>query len=100
MPPAHLTSPWNLMRRMMGTWKRRSNTTLDLYDENSIIHLVAHYQNLLGEMLAKTDQPLADLEMLTQSERQRVLIDWNDLKADFPQVCIHDLISEQAEKNR
>ena len=72
---------------------------VDLYDENSIIHMVAHYQNLLGEMLMKVDKPLAGLEMLTPSERQRVLIDWNDLQADFPQVCIHDLISEQAAKN-
>ena len=72
---------------------------VDLYDENSIIHMVAHYQNLLGEMLMKVDKPMAGLEMLTPSERQRVLIDWNDLQADFPQVCIHDLISEQAAKN-
>ena len=72
---------------------------LDLYDENSIIHLVAHYQNLLGEIMAKTSQPMAELEMLTPSERQRIVFDWNELQADFPQVCIQDLISEQVEKD-
>jgi amino acid adenylation domain-containing protein len=82
-----------------GTLEASIQYNVDLYDENSIIHLVSHYQNLLGDLLKKADHPMADLEMLTQSEQQRILIDWNDLKADFPQVCVHDLISEQAEKN-
>ena len=72
---------------------------VDLFDENTIIHLVAHYQNLLGELMAKTSQPMAELEMLTPSERQRIVFDWNELQADFPQVCIQDLISEQVEKD-
>jgi amino acid adenylation domain-containing protein len=82
-----------------GTLEASIQYNIDLYDENSIIHLVSHYQNLLADLMAKSDRPLAELEMLTQSERQRILIDWNDLKAEFPQVCIHDLISEQVEKN-
>lgn len=82
-----------------GTLNASIQYNADLYDENSIIHLVSHFQNLLGELMIKTDRPLAELEMLTPSERKRILFDWNDLEADFPQGCIHDLVSEQAEKN-
>ncbi len=72
---------------------------VDLYDENTIVHMVAHYQNLLGELLIKTDRPIAELEMLTPSELKRIVIDWNDTGKYFPQVCIQDLFAEQAEKN-
>ena len=103
IPRENAPSPFDLSLEfdegIDGTLEASIQYNIDLYDENSIIHLVSHYQNLLGELLKKSERPLADLEMLTQSEQQRVLIDWNDLKADFPQVCVHDLISEQAEKN-
>jgi len=57
---------------------------IDLYDENTIIHMVAHYQNLLKELLTKSDCPITDLEMLTPSEWQRIVIDWNDTSAVYP----------------
>jgi amino acid adenylation domain-containing protein len=71
----------------------------DLYDENTIIHMAAHYQNLLGQLLVKTDCPIAELEMLTPSEWNRIVVDWNDTGTDFPQVCVHDLVAGQAKKS-
>jgi len=71
---------------------------VDLFDENSIIYMSAHYQNLLGELLTKTDRPIADLEMLTPSEVKRIVIDWNDTVTDYPrEKCIHQLFEEYAE---
>ncbi len=71
---------------------------VDLYDENTIIHMVAHYQNLLGQLLKKTDSSIADLEMLTPSEWQQIVIEWNDTGTDYPrEKCIHQLFEEQVE---
>ena len=72
---------------------------VDLYNESSIISMAAHYQNLLRELPRKADRPIAELEMLTPSERQRSVYEWNDTGLQFPQVCIHDLFDEQVEKN-
>jgi amino acid adenylation domain-containing protein len=72
---------------------------VDLYDENTIIHMAAHFQNLLGELLIKTDRPIAELEMLTPTEWKRIVMDWNDTGVEFPQVCIHDLFTGQVDKN-
>jgi amino acid adenylation domain-containing protein len=72
---------------------------IDLFDENTIIHMVAHYQKLLKELLAKSDCPITDLEMLTLSEWQRIVIDWNDTSADYPrEKCVHQIIEEQVER--
>jgi hypothetical protein len=72
---------------------------IDLYDENSIIHMAAHYQNLLSELLMKVEHPIAELEMLTAFERNQIVFEWNETGTDFPQGCIHDQFAEQAEKN-
>ncbi len=34
--------------------------------------------------------------MLTETERQRLLVDFNDTAADYPRRCIHELIAAQA----
>lgn len=72
---------------------------VDLYNANTIILLISHYQNLLEELLNKPDCLISDLEMLSSSERQRIVIDWNNTYADFPrEMCIHELIEEQVER--
>jgi amino acid adenylation domain-containing protein len=70
----------------------------DLFDERTIILMAAHYQNLLGEFLSKPESSISELELLTPSERRKVLYEWNETKADFPQVCVHELITEQVGK--
>jgi amino acid adenylation domain-containing protein len=32
---------------------------------------------------------------LTEQERHRVLYEWNDTRADFPDVCVHELFEQQ-----
>src|SRR6185312_14575709 len=41
-------------------------------------------------------QFVSDLSLLTDSERQRLLYEFNDTAAEFPQdVCLHQLIDQQ-----
>jgi amino acid adenylation domain-containing protein len=70
----------------------------DLFDESTIAHLAAHYQNLLSEFSQNPSQHISGLEMLVPSERNRIIFDWNDTQADFPPVCVHDLVAEQIKK--
>ncbi len=67
-----------------GTLEAYLQYNVDLYDETTMISMADHYQNLLGELLVKADRPIAELEMLTPSERQRIMFDWNATGADFP----------------
>ena len=60
------------------------NYNIDLFNENTIIHLVAHYQNLLRDMLKKIELPISELEILTPSELKRIVFDWNNTNTDFP----------------
>ncbi|NBD14539.1 amino acid adenylation domain-containing protein, partial [Corallococcus sp. c25j21] len=46
---------------------------------------------------AQPDAPLSSLELLSSSERQQLLLDWNQTDADFPRdTCIHHVVAAQA----
>ncbi|MGD0750680.1 MAG: amino acid adenylation domain-containing protein [Anaerolineales bacterium] len=75
------------------------NYNVDLYDANTIMLMNSHYHNLLMQLLTNSDCLIADLEMLSPSERQRTVIDWNDTYADYPrEKSVHQLIEEQVER--
>jgi amino acid adenylation domain-containing protein len=45
------------------------------------------------------DQGEADLSMLTEAEKTRLLIDWNNNKTDYPKdKCIHELFEAQVDR--
>lgn len=70
----------------------------DLFDEKTIIRMAAHFQNLLSGFIANPGLAISDVEMLTASEKKRILSDVNETAQDFPQVCVQDLVDEQAGK--
>ncbi|WP_084093210.1 non-ribosomal peptide synthetase [Andreprevotia lacus] len=56
----------------------------DLFDEASIARMAAHFQRLLQQVVASPHAPLATLDMLSASERQQLLTDWNDTARSYP----------------
>jgi amino acid adenylation domain-containing protein len=71
----------------------------DLFDEGTIARLVGHWQTLLGGILADPSQRLADLPLLTEKERQQVLVEWNATQAVYPrEQCLHQLFEAQVER--
>ncbi len=68
----------------------------DLFDESTILRMASHYQNILEEMLIGPDQSLSELEILSAAERQKILVDWNNMDGNYPlHKCIHQLFEEQ-----
>jgi len=71
----------------------------DLFDAGTISRMLKHFQTLLEGIVANPEQRLSDLSLLTQQERQQLLVEWNDTQADYPKdVCIHQLFEAQAEQ--
>ncbi len=64
----------------------------DLFKEETIARFARHWRHILEEMLAYPDQRIAELSLLTQEERQQIVIDWNATQTAYPQqACIHEL---------
>jgi amino acid adenylation domain-containing protein len=71
----------------------------DLFDATTIARMAAHFRTLLEGIVADPEQRLSDLPLLTEVERHRLLVEWNDTGFEFPQeVCIHQLFEAQAEQ--
>ena len=73
------------------------NYDTDLFDEATIRRMAGHFQRLLEGFVADPGQPIIELPLLTEDERQQMLVQWNDTAREFPaDRCIHQLFEEQA----
>src|SRR5581483_9464239 len=53
----------------------------------------------LGAAVASPTLPVSELPLLAESERQRLLSDWNATEFDYPRhLCLHELFEQQAAK--
>ncbi|WP_298910929.1 amino acid adenylation domain-containing protein [uncultured Nostoc sp.] len=71
----------------------------DLFDDTTITRMLKHFQTLLESIVANPEQRIWDLSLLTEEERQELLIDWNHTKKTYPEnKCFHQLFEAQMEE--
>src|SRR5439155_24647409 len=68
----------------------------DLFEAETIERMVGHLQTLLEGIVADPDVTIVALPLLTEAERHRLLIEWNDTRREYPRdKCVHQLLEEQ-----
>lgn len=71
----------------------------DLFDDATITRMIGHWQTLLTAAAAAPESHIADLPLLTDAERNQILVQWNNARTDYPKnTCLHELIETQAER--
>ncbi|HEX7314156.1 MAG TPA: amino acid adenylation domain-containing protein [Pyrinomonadaceae bacterium] len=69
------------------------------FDRDTIQRLLEHIRTLLEAIAADPERRLAEFPILTAEERRRMLVEWNDTAADFPQgQSLQKLFEEQAQR--
>ncbi|MFP2913259.1 condensation domain-containing protein, partial [Pyxidicoccus sp. 3LFB2] len=69
----------------------------DLFDASTAARMMAHLEGLLETVLAQPQARLGDLSLLSVTERQRVLVDWNATGSEYSrEASVHQLFSAQA----
>lgn len=72
------------------------NYNTDLFKPETIERMVGHLQTLLTGIVSNPDQSITELPLLTEAERQQILVEWNDTATDYPtDKTIHQLFEEQ-----
>ncbi|HYX14919.1 MAG TPA: amino acid adenylation domain-containing protein [Nostoc sp.] len=85
--------------RDLETLKGEVVYSTDLFDQSTITRMLGHFQILLESIVANPKERILDLALLTEGERQQLLIDWNDTKKSYPNSkCFHQLFEAQVEK--
>ena len=71
----------------------------DLFDADRMERMAGHWEMLLEGIVAHPEQSVHELPLLTPREREQLLVEWNQTRADFPRdKCIHELVEEQVEQ--
>ena len=55
----------------------------DLFEAATIGRMLGHFRTLLEGIVAWPEQRLLDLPLLTEAERQQLLVAWNDTQTDY-----------------
>ncbi|MEH2095023.1 amino acid adenylation domain-containing protein, partial [Nostoc sp.] len=85
----------NTNNGLVGWWEYNT----DLFDCSTIERMTGHFVTLLESIVANPQERISQLPMLTASEQQQLLVEWNDTSVDYPQdKCIHQLFEEQVER--
>ncbi|AOX00349.1 hypothetical protein BJP34_13585 [Moorena producens PAL-8-15-08-1] len=68
------------------------------YSDLAIENLWRSFTVFLEGIVANPQQQIYQLPLLTERERNQLLVEWNDTATDYPQdKCIHQLFEEQVE---
>jgi amino acid adenylation domain-containing protein len=69
----------------------------DLFDAATIQRMLDHFRNVLDAIVTDPDRPISSLTLLSQRERQQLVVGWNDTSSEYQRdVCVHDLFASQA----
>jgi amino acid adenylation domain-containing protein len=69
----------------------------DLFDHATIERMLRHYRNLLEGIVARPAARISELPLLDSTEREQLLVEWNETREDFSApLCLHELFEAQA----
>ncbi|MCK4257941.1 MAG: amino acid adenylation domain-containing protein [Halanaerobiales bacterium] len=75
---------------------------VDLYKKETIEKLLTHYVNILRQVTLNPEARLAEINMLSETEKQQILYGFNATQMEYEYVedkTLHELFVEQAEKS-
>ncbi|MGK7886280.1 MAG: amino acid adenylation domain-containing protein, partial [Crocosphaera sp.] len=70
------------------------------FSEETIERILGHLAVILEKIATKPQLSVQELSPLTESEKQQILVDWNDTTRDYPNhQCLHQLIEAQVNQS-
>ncbi|HKV81106.1 MAG TPA: amino acid adenylation domain-containing protein [Candidatus Sulfotelmatobacter sp.] len=77
----------------------RFSYSTDLFDAATIARVMEHFCKLLESAATDPNAAISSLPMLSEAERHRLLVEWNDTRVEYPRdIPLHQLIEAQVEK--
>ncbi len=71
----------------------------DLFAPETIRRMTANYLALLDAVCDNPAEQISRLPILTEAERQKVLVEWNATQVEYPRdLCLPDLFASQARR--
>jgi amino acid adenylation domain-containing protein len=68
----------------------------DLFERETIRRMSAQLERVLTEMVAQPGGRISELELLSEGEREQMVVGWNATASEYPKQSIQELFEEQA----
>ncbi len=73
---------------------------IDLFEEATIARMTRHWSTLLQGIVADPGQRIWEYSLLSERERQQLLVEWNATRTAYPhEAVIHELFEAQVEQS-
>ncbi len=81
-----------------GALKLTAEYDRDLFSSAMVQRLLGHFENLLKSLCAQPERPIARHELLSDAEKKRLLVEWNNTRREYPRnSSISRLVEHWAE---
>lgn len=72
----------------------------DLFEAHTIQQICKQYVTLLEAIVSTPDRSVSKLPLLTEDERQRIVVTWNNTAVKYPEsdLCLPELIEQRAKE--
>ncbi len=78
-----------------GVWQYST----ELFAAETIERWGGHFLTMLEAIASEPEQAVAELPLLTEGEREQLLVEWNQTAREYPRErCVHELFEEQVER--
>jgi amino acid adenylation domain-containing protein len=72
----------------------------NLFSSDTIRQRLVEFENILIQIAHSNNRPIRDLSLLNEIDRQKLLVEWNDTRTDYPRDnCIHQIFEQQVATN-
>ena len=69
-------------------------------DAGTVLRMLAHFETVLDAIVANPEQRLDELRVLPDSERQQLVVGWNDTQRKYrDDLCVHQLFEARVEQS-
>ncbi|MEU7326969.1 AMP-binding protein, partial [Streptomyces griseoviridis] len=68
----------------------------DLFDRDTVEVMAGRLVRVLEAISTHPDQPLSQVDVLSEAERRQLLVEWNDTAVDYPRTTLPALFEAQA----
>ncbi|MGY0064535.1 amino acid adenylation domain-containing protein [Streptomyces sp. LZ34] len=71
-----------------------------VFEASTVQRMIDGYQILLEAVAANPTARVSALPVITEEERHRALVEWNDTRTDYPDAgrCLHELVEAQVRR--
>ncbi|MFE5613489.1 amino acid adenylation domain-containing protein, partial [Streptomyces sp. NPDC056540] len=76
----------------------RLDYATDLYQPHTIHTMAERLTRVLETIATHPHQPLSTIDILTDTERQQLLVEWNDTTVDYPHATLPALFEAQVDR--